>query len=430
MRNRLFLFLFLFLFLPEVPAQDEPPPAKGGGVRITFLPPPMDGTLSLGLYKSGKLIRVLHAEATAEKDFTVGLNGLITHWDGKDDAGNPAPAGKYSARGYCVGALEVEGVAYHGNDWMTDDASPHIREISELAMTPDDELLATGKLADGATVTLHISQDGTAKVETGGAPTEVGEPPKSASTGEQRLAVRDGKIVAAGETTAPASATDLQNPAASAPGVGGSLWVIDQTSEGTEVKQFSAKGEFLRRLAAAPGDPVPRRIAASKTKDFIALLETTPAVQRVRALALEGAPAAGGDGAQLSTWKTLFSKTIYPGATFAAVADKLGRDKPFVPEDKIRVRLLPNPLFKDAMHDLDVRMAVDAKGSSLVALDGLPLCRITETPRLLWAVMGHDGPTKAVTIFQGDGAVVEEFRAHKLANMMAFDAGEYEWTGK
>ena len=65
-----------------------------------------------------------------------------------------------------------------------------------------------------------------------------------------------------------------------------------------------------------------------------------------------------------------------------AVADKLGRDKPFVAEEKLRVRLLPNPLFKDAMHDLDIRMAVDAKGSSLVTQDGLPLCRITETPNL------------------------------------------------
>jgi hypothetical protein len=60
----------------------------------------------------------------------------------------------------------------------------------------------------------------------------------------------------------------------------------------------------------------------------------------------------------------------------------------------------------------------------------LPLCRFTETPHLAWVVMGHEGNTKAITIFQSDGAVVEEFRARRLANMMAFDAGEYEWMGK
>ncbi|MEI9897673.1 MAG: hypothetical protein WDN28_28390 [Chthoniobacter sp.] len=47
-----------------------------------------------------------------------------------------------------------------------------------------------------------------------------------------------------------------------------------------------------------------------------------------------------------------------------------------------------------------------------------------------WVVIGREGSGRQLTIFQGDGAVVEEFKAHKLANMMAFDAGDYEWTGK
>ena len=53
---------------------------------------------------------------------------------------------------------------------------------------------------------------------------------------------------------------------------------------------------------------------------------------------------------------------------------------------------------------------------------------MTGTPHLKWAVIGAEGT--ALTLFQSDGAVVEEFRIGKLANMMAFDAGEYEWTGK
>jgi hypothetical protein len=39
--------------------------------------------------------------------------------------------------------------------------------------------------------------------------------------------------------------------------------------------------------------------------------------------------------------------------------------------------------------------------------------------------MVSDG-SKALRVFQSDGAVVEEFRVRKLANMMAFEAGEYE----
>ncbi|MFM7918639.1 MAG: hypothetical protein ACKPJJ_00365, partial [Planctomycetaceae bacterium] len=48
-----------------------------------------EGTISLGIYnKSGTLVRTLFKEAS-DKDFTVGLNGFITQWDGKDDAGQP-----------------------------------------------------------------------------------------------------------------------------------------------------------------------------------------------------------------------------------------------------------------------------------------------------------------------------------------------------
>jgi hypothetical protein len=43
--------------------------------------------------------------------------------------------------------------------------------------------------------------------------------------------------------------------------------------------------------------------------------------------------------------------------------------------------------------------------------------------------MGREGG-KAVTVFQSDGALVEEFKVLKIANTMAFDAGDYEWPGK
>ena len=60
------------------------------GVRITFLPPPMEGTISLGVYsQDGKLVRTLKTEAEP-KDFVIGLNGLITSWDGKSDGGDAA----------------------------------------------------------------------------------------------------------------------------------------------------------------------------------------------------------------------------------------------------------------------------------------------------------------------------------------------------
>jgi hypothetical protein len=68
----------------------------------------MDGTISLGVWDSNdKLVRVLHRESKIDS-FAVEENSLSTSWDGKNDAGEDLPVGKYRARGYLVGKLKVE----------------------------------------------------------------------------------------------------------------------------------------------------------------------------------------------------------------------------------------------------------------------------------------------------------------------------------
>ncbi len=80
-------------------------------VRLSFIPPPMDGTISLGIYDTNrKLVRVLHREAKID-NFTVDADSLNTTWDGKNEIGEDLPAGKYHARGYLVGRLKVEHVS-------------------------------------------------------------------------------------------------------------------------------------------------------------------------------------------------------------------------------------------------------------------------------------------------------------------------------
>jgi hypothetical protein len=83
-------------------------PVTPRSVRISFLPPPLEGKISLGIYNpKGELVRVLHEEASFD-DFTIGADALVTKWDGKDNAGNDLPAGEYHARGFLVGTLKVE----------------------------------------------------------------------------------------------------------------------------------------------------------------------------------------------------------------------------------------------------------------------------------------------------------------------------------
>jgi hypothetical protein len=107
-------FIIGSLFLREANAQDAPTaspapstsPARS--VRISFLPPPLEGTISLGIYDANEqLVRVLHQEAELD-EFVVGADALVTKWDGKNDDGEDLPAGKYSAHGYLVGNLKIE----------------------------------------------------------------------------------------------------------------------------------------------------------------------------------------------------------------------------------------------------------------------------------------------------------------------------------
>jgi len=88
--------------------EQTPSASPTRSVRISFIPPPLEGTISLGIYdKNGELVRVLHQEAELS-EFAIGPDALVTQWDGKNESGEDLPPGKYRARGYLVGHLKVE----------------------------------------------------------------------------------------------------------------------------------------------------------------------------------------------------------------------------------------------------------------------------------------------------------------------------------
>jgi hypothetical protein len=135
------VFLSFLCAVSQLLAQESPTPAQietasptptpsatavaARSVPLRFVPPPMEGTISLGIWDSNdKLVRVLHREANIDT-FTIDENALKTTWDGKNDAGEDLPAGKYRARGYLVGKLKVEdlGKVAAGPDGATDHIS-------------------------------------------------------------------------------------------------------------------------------------------------------------------------------------------------------------------------------------------------------------------------------------------------------------------
>jgi hypothetical protein len=93
---------------PSPPTEQMPSASPARSVRISFVPPPLEGKISLGIYDAqGKLVRVLHHEADLN-EFKIGADALVTQWDGKNDNSEDLPAGKYHARGYLVAPFKVE----------------------------------------------------------------------------------------------------------------------------------------------------------------------------------------------------------------------------------------------------------------------------------------------------------------------------------
>lgn len=427
MRELLPLLCALAFALPLAAQEEVNPATKPGQVQIVFLPPPMEGTVSLGIYtKAGKLVRALKREANPEKDFVVGLNGLITIWDGKNDQGAAAPKGVYSVRGYMVHAIGVSGEAFHCNDWITADDAPHPKEITKIGLTnlratdgpqPPVRLFFDAKLADGKEAGFVCTLEGQVRLR---------KKDETWSTVESS----EGKPGAGKGPDDKAAFTEAHEIVDSASGKDGSAWLIDRSPERVEVQQYSAKGEFLRRLSIAAGEPVPEKIAASTTSDLIFLLERGEGIQRVRGLALEtlkaplpAEPIPEGEP-KASTWRIVFSKSIRACSDYATAAPHLGRAEVAKPETTLAIKLAKNPLGKKVEPTMECTVACEPKGSFLHTADGLPLCRLTDTPGLLWAVLTRAG--KDLMLIQSDGAVVEEYKLGKLTSMMAFDAGDYE----
>jgi hypothetical protein len=382
----------------------SPPPRL---VRLHFALPPLEGTISLGIYDlSGKLVRVLHREDEIS-DFSTGHDALETTWNGEDDDGNPLPAGRYRAHGYLVAEVKIEGVDYFFNDWVTSGDSPHLAQISRIN-AKGNLLELTATAADGKEVRLSFDPAGETLSPTGPAPMEPAVAQKFAGA--------------------------LIDPVDTAAGKEGTLWAISHVAKGSaevEIVQLAtaSSGDFtaLRKLSVAAGDPQPIGIAASPNDDRIFLLERSPVLERVRSLTLQRTTAAPEEGESISDWKVDFEKRIVAHQNFALANDTpvaLPNDQTKAPEST-RQNLRPNPLERDRPGKVDLAVGFDADGSYLKTTDGLPLRTVSDNAQIKRALIARHGEA-AVDVFQDDGAVVEQFRISRLDQMMAFDCGEFE----
>ena len=201
---------------PDNQASDEPydttEVAVSPPVRITFAPPELSGRFVVGVFDAdGFLVRTLMTDED-ESVFDIGLNGFITSWDGKTSDGKDAASGRYSVRGYVVGGIEVEGVAYHFNDWVAEGWTDW-QIVADCILVAPDRLVAL--VARDSIWTLV------------GTPID-GKPAWQTALGED-------------VATAPVIQADAE-------------WVVIRTSAGLEVFS-SIDGKPLRRIDGAGDGP-------------------------------------------------------------------------------------------------------------------------------------------------------------------------------
>ena len=303
------LFLALLAFASSR-AQESPTPspsptlstiagttsARLAACPLRFALPPLEGTISLGIYDhAGKLVRVLHRE-DAISEFTAGHDALETVWDGNDDDENPLPNGKYSAHGYVVGALRVEGIDYFFNDWVTDEKSYHVRRLTQLWMD-NGQLRIDAELA-GDRKTAFLC-----------------DPTNGAILNE--VALIAGKHCK--QAPILANVVDVID---CAQGKDGTTWSVDALASGgpRQVRQLTRGHEVLRRLEYVADDPQPEQIEASATEEKIFLVEQNRLLQRFRGLALVETKT--GTEGPVSDWKSLFEKKIIEHQNFVIVNGK------------------------------------------------------------------------------------------------------------
>lgn len=392
-----FSILAAMWLAPLLAQEDETPPERPAKppVTLAFTPPDLEGLIVLGIFdEAGGIERTLRFEPGAP-ELIIDTNGYIVKWDGLDEAGKPCAAGRYSARGFVVGAdVQVEGEAFYFNDWMAENQIP--AQDASLCQWPDALGVAL-KTAAG----IAYEQIGEA-----GTLSPVLDPMDWAKPRAARPGLEP-------------------SPIAWAAGREGTTWVIVEENGQHVVAQFGKGDKAPRRELRVPKDePQPVEILASAREDAILLKEIgSGGVQRVRMLKRSDA-AAEKDGRVIADWEVIFERTLQPCANFGVVDGKLVADAGTASQDDaISLSLVENALEPGKKPRLKLKAAAAPAGSALISPEGLKLVEISSKGS--WNRFSFAGDENSATLYQGDGVVVEEFTIRNLGHIAAFDAGAF-----
>jgi hypothetical protein len=457
------------------------------GKQLMFLPPPVEGLISLGIYDTrGKLVRVLKQAAEVDS-FKSGLNGLFVDWDGADATGKAVSAGKYFARGVLIGEVNISGVAYHLNDWVDDAQNLRVKTISSpallgerslavLADTGHQEILIIDTASmksqrfsvdpgmirlksDGANL-LAIYSDHIASIALpNGTVTDSNATPnvRDADRSGPNWAVitdRDIQYKTADQKTSIALPTPDTNRCAL---LGTSLVVASPNgklwrTEGDHLVpvELDAPGELLD-LCAGTGDQIWLLIGngpktslrqidlAAKTSKDLTLPDGLPKIRQLSASRsnsdlLLDADLNPGDRViglhfqsakdQQSVWEKWFDRLLVPHQFFDVRAGTVVRADGKTDSPPLLVHPENNPLENTRQPNFLLSAIADDQGVHLATSDGLPLLQISRTKGVDEVKWEANGPS-GMKVYLSDGTVVEEYSITGLQNLYRFDAGSF-----
>lgn len=457
------------------------------GKQLMFIPPPVEGVISLGVYDAhGKLVRVLKQAAEIDS-FKSGLNGLFVDWDGTDADGKAVPAGKYFARGVLIGDVTVSWVAYHLNDWVDDAQNLRVKTISSpvllggrslavLADTGRQEILIMDAASlkpqrfaadpgiirlksDGANL-LAIYSDHIASIAVpDGTVTESNAAPNirdADRSGSNWAILTDQEIqykTAEQKTTIPLPTPDINRCALLGTSLvvaspNGKLW----RTEGDHLVplELDESGELLD-LCAGAGDQIWLLIGdgpktwlrqvdlAAKTSKDLTLPDGVPKIRQVSAsrsnsdLLLDADLNPGqrviglhfqAAKDQQSVWEKWFDRSLVPHQFFDVHAGTVVRADSKTDSPPVLIRPENNPLENTRQANFLLSAVADNQGVHLATNDGLPLLQISKT-KGVGQVKWEPNRANGMKVYLSDGTAVEEYSITGLQNLYRFDAGSF-----
>jgi hypothetical protein len=457
------------------------------GKQLIFIPPPIEGVISLGVYDTrGKLVRVLKQAAEIDS-FKSGLDGLFVDWDGTDTSGKNAAPGKYFARGVLIGDVNISGVAYHLNDWVDDAQNLRVKTISSpallggrslavLADTGHQEILIVDAASmkpqrfsvdpglvrlksDGANL-LAIYSDHIANIAVpNGTVSESNAAPNvrdADRSGANWAIVTDQEIqykTADQKTTIALPTPDINRCALLTTSLvvaspNGKLW----RTEGDHLVpvELDEPGELLD-LCAGAGDQIWLLIGngaktwlrqidlAAKTSKDLTLPDGLPKIRQLSAsrtnsdLLLDADLNPGNRiiglhfqavKDQQSVWEKWFDRSLVPHQFFDVRAGTVVRADTKTDSPPLLIRPENNPLENTRQPNFLLSAIADDQGVHLATVDGLPLLQISKTKGITQVKWEPNGAS-GMKVYSSDGTVVEEYSITGLQNLYRFDAGSF-----